>query len=100
MWWRPVPSSVSPMYMRTVVWGSAAVRGAVVAPGGDVERILRAADDNGIFLEKILLTHGHLAHAGGAADLAQRRGLPIEGPHLADLFWLDGMAQHGVIAGG
>jgi hydroxyacylglutathione hydrolase len=77
----------------TVVWCSETMRGAVVDPGGDVERILRAADDNGIFLEKILLTHGHLDHAGGAADLTQRRGLPIEGPHLADLFWLDGMAQ-------
>lgn len=77
----------------TVVWCSETMRGAVVDPGGDVERILRAADDNGIFLEKILLTHGHLDHAGGAADLAQRRGLPIEGPHLADRFWLDGMAQ-------
>jgi hydroxyacylglutathione hydrolase len=63
---------------------------AVVDPGGDVDRILRAADNNGISLEKILLTHGHLDHAGGAADLAERRALPIEGPHLGDRFWLDG----------
>ncbi len=77
----------------TVLWCSETMRGAVVDPGGDVDRILLAADREGISLEKILLTHGHLDHAGGAADLAKRRGLPIEGPHLADQFWLDGMAQ-------
>jgi glyoxylase-like metal-dependent hydrolase (beta-lactamase superfamily II) len=77
----------------TVLWCPETMRGAVVDPGGDVDQILRAADDNGIFLEKILLTHGHLDHAGGVADLAKLRALPIEGPHLGDRFWLDGMAQ-------
>ena len=31
--------------------------------------------------EKILLTHGHIDHAGGAAELRERLGVPIEGPH-------------------
>jgi hydroxyacylglutathione hydrolase len=77
----------------TVLWCAETMRGAVVDPGGDVDRILRATDDNGISLEKILLTHGHLDHAGGVAELAKRRALPIEGPHRGDRFWLDGMAQ-------
>ena len=77
----------------TVIWCEKTMRGAVVDPGGDVDRILQVADNASVVLETILLTHGHLDHAGGAADLAARRGLPIEGPHPADKFWLDGMAQ-------
>ena len=48
----------------------------------------------GIFrveLEKILVTHGHIDHAGAVADLAERRSLPIEGPQREDQFWIDGM---------
>ena len=77
----------------TVIWCEKTMRGAVVDPGGDVDRILKAADNVAVTLEKILLTHGHLDHAGGAAALAERRGLPIEGPQVGDKFWLDGMAQ-------
>jgi hydroxyacylglutathione hydrolase len=77
----------------TIVWCAETMRGAVVDPGGDIERILRAAHDNGILLEKIMLTHGHVDHAGGVAELVGRLPLPIEGPHVADKFWLDGMAQ-------
>ena len=77
----------------SIVWCSETMRGAVVDPGGNLDRILRAADENGVSLEKILLTHGHVDHAGGATDLAKRCALPIEGPHIADKFWLDGMEQ-------
>ena len=77
----------------TVLWCSETMRGAVVDPGGDIDRILGEVARNGVSLEKILLTHGHLDHAGGAADLAMQAGLPIEGPHRGDQFWLDGMAQ-------
>lgn len=77
----------------TVIWCEKTMKGAVVDPGGDIDRIQKAADTAGVTLEKILLTHGHLDHAGGAAALAERHHLPIEGPHLGDKFWLDGMAQ-------
>lgn len=77
----------------SIVWCSETMRGAVVDPGGNIDRILRAARENGVTLEKILLTHGHVDHAGGATDLAKRCALPIEGPHIADKFWLDGMEQ-------
>ncbi len=77
----------------SVIWCEKTMKGAVVDPGGDVDRILKAVDEHGIELERILLTHGHLDHAGGAAQLASRRGLPVEGPHIGDKFWLDGMAQ-------
>jgi hydroxyacylglutathione hydrolase len=77
----------------TIVWCEATMRGVVVDPGGDIERVLQVADDKGVVLERVLLTHGHLDHAGGAAALALGRDLPIEGPHVGDKFWLDGMAQ-------
>lgn len=69
------------------------MRGAVVDPGGDIEKILGAVAQTGLTLEKIFLTHGHMDHAGATADLALRLNLPIEGPHAADRFWIDGMPE-------
>jgi hydroxyacylglutathione hydrolase len=66
---------------------------AVIDPGGDIDRILQAVADEGLELVKILVTHGHIDHAGGAGDLAERLGLPIEGPHEEDRFWIEGMPQ-------
>lgn len=77
----------------SIVWCEETMLGAVVDPGGEVDRILRAVDEAGVTLERILLTHGHLDHAGGAMELAKRTGLKIEGPHPGDKFWLEGMAQ-------
>jgi glyoxylase-like metal-dependent hydrolase (beta-lactamase superfamily II) len=68
-------------------------RAAVVDPGGDIERILAAVAKCGATLEKILVTHGHIDHAGGVAELAERLSLPIEGPQREDKFWIDGMPQ-------
>ena len=42
-------------------------------------------------VEKILLTHGHIDHVGGAAELKEALGVEIEGPHLADRFLMDGV---------
>ncbi len=71
------------------------MRGAVVDPGGEIDRILEAAAEQAIELEKIFLTHGHIDHAGGAAELAETAGLPIEGPQIEDRFWIDGIAEQG-----
>jgi len=68
----------------TLVWSDATKVGAVVDPGGDVERIRGAIAQAGITIEKILITHGHIDHAGGAAELAEALGVPVEGPHVAD----------------
>lgn len=77
----------------SIIWDDDSKIGAVVDPGGDIERILKAASDHGINISKILLTHGHLDHAGAAAVLAERLGVPIEGPHIGDKFWIDGMGE-------
>ena len=62
---------------------------AVVDPGGDLELIEAALAESGAKLEKILLTHGHLDHCAGTAELARRHAVPIEGPHQDERFWID-----------
>ena len=64
-------------------------RAAVVDPGGDIEKILRAVEAQGAVLEKIFLTHGHLDHCGGTSALRQRLGIPVEGPQEEDRFWIE-----------
>ena len=68
---------------------------ALVDPGGDVERLLAAVGKSGARLTKILVTHGHVDHCGGAAEIAARTGAPIEGPQREDAFWIDQLAQQG-----
>lgn len=69
-------------------------KAAVVDPGGDLDQISNALKQMDAVPEKILITHGHLDHAGGAKDLAEMLKIPIEGPHEADLFWLEGMPEY------
>ena len=68
----------------TILFDEAEKRGVVVDPGGDVDRILAAIESNGLKIEAIWLTHGHLDHAGGAMDLKEALGVEIIGPHEDD----------------
>lgn len=79
----------------SVVWCALSKRGAVIDPGGEIDRILAAAEAQGVTIEKVLVTHGHLDHAGAAAELAERLRIPIEGPQREDSFWIDAIAEHG-----
>lgn len=83
----------------TLFWCEATRQAAVIDPGGDVSRILEALEKEQLTLAKILVTHGHIDHAGAVADLAARTGVPIEGPHEDDRFWIDGMAQQSKMFG-
>jgi glyoxylase-like metal-dependent hydrolase (beta-lactamase superfamily II) len=74
-------------------------RGALVDPGGEAERLLAAAKKGGVELEKILLTHGHIDHAGATAELAERLGLPIEGPEREERFWIDMLPEQAEMFG-
>jgi len=77
----------------TLIWDDATKVGAVVDPGGDLDRIEAAIREQGVTVEKILLTHGHVDHAAGADELRERLGVPIEGPHQADKFLLDSLLE-------
>jgi hydroxyacylglutathione hydrolase len=70
----------------SIIWDERSMRAAVVDPGGDLARVLPELDRAGLTLEKILITHGHLDHAAATAELAELRGVPIEGPHPDDQF--------------
>lgn len=77
----------------TVLWCEETRQAAVTDPGGDLPLILRVIEREGLKLEKILVTHGHIDHAGAVADLADQFGVPIEGPQVEDKFWIDGMPE-------
>lgn len=79
----------------SIVTCVATQRAAVVDPGGDVDRIRAAVEQLGVSIEKILLTHGHIDHAGGAAELSEALGVPVEGPHQDDAFLLQSLHSQG-----
>lgn len=83
----------------TLIWDEASKIGAVVDPGGDLDQIERGIKEAGITIEKILLTHGHIDHAGGADELRARLGVKIEGPHPADKLLLDKIEKQGELYG-
>ena len=83
----------------TLMWCEETLRAAVVDPGGDLERIEQAIAANGVTLEKILVTHAHMDHAGAVADLAEQKHIPIEGPHKEEQFWIDNLPEQGKMFG-
>jgi glyoxylase-like metal-dependent hydrolase (beta-lactamase superfamily II) len=82
-----------------LIWNTDTKRGVVIDPGGDLPRIRQVIAMKGVTVEKILLTHGHIDHAGGAAELAAELRVPIEGPHRDDAFLLDRLTQTGMAYG-
>ena len=79
-----------------ILWDEDTMRGAVVDPGGEVERIVAEVRRLGVGVERIVLTHGHVDHAAGAAALKDALGgVPIEGPDERDRFLLDDLAAQG-----
>ena len=80
----------------TLLWDEASKAGAVVDPGGDVRRIQAGIEKAGMTVEKIILTHGHIDHAGGALELKEALGgIPIEGPHPDDAFLMENLEDQG-----
>ncbi len=77
----------------SVIWSERSREGAVIDPGGDLEQILEVVRANDVVPVKILLTHAHIDHAGGTARLARNLALPIEGPHPADQYWIERLAE-------
>jgi glyoxylase-like metal-dependent hydrolase (beta-lactamase superfamily II) len=71
------------------------MQAAFVDPGGDLARLKAVAGQAGVTVEKILLTHGHIDHAGQAGVLAAELGVQIEGPHEEDRFWILRLPEDG-----
>ncbi len=70
-------------------------KAAFVDPGGDIELLKEAQQELGVEIEKVLITHGHVDHAGAAAAVADFFSVAIEGPHREDKFLLDELAKQG-----
>lgn len=79
----------------TIVWCRKTMKAAIIDPGASVDQLLAVIAKQGLTLDAIWITHGHLDHAGGAAEMQEKTGLDIIGPHPADQFWIDGIPQQG-----
>ena len=79
----------------TLLWCTKTMRGTFTDPGGDLPKLKAAAQQAWVTIEKILLTHGHIDHCGSAGILAEELGVPIEGPHEADRFWISRLDDDG-----
>ena len=78
-----------------LLWCTKTMRGAFTDPGGDLPKLREAVRQTGVTVEKILLTHGHIDHCGSAGMFAEELGVPIEGPHEDDRFWIERLAEDG-----
>jgi hydroxyacylglutathione hydrolase len=79
----------------SLIWCTKTMKGALVDPGGDLDKLKAAVTKMGVTLEKLLVTHGHIDHCGQAGILAKELGLKIEGPHEADRFWIARLGDDG-----
>src|SRR5215212_3849732 len=79
----------------SLIWCTTTMRAAFVDPGGDLGKLKAAAEQAKVTVEKILLTHGHIDHCGLAGAFAEQLGVPIEGPHEADIYWIEKLGQDG-----
>src|SRR6266480_3806872 len=77
----------------TLIWCEATKKAVVIDPGGDVAKIQAAITQVNVVVEKVWLTHGHIDHVGGAAELRDALKVPIEGPHRADKYLLDNVVE-------
>jgi hydroxyacylglutathione hydrolase len=79
----------------TILWNEPSKKAVVIDPGGDVPKILEAIKQAGVTVEKIWLTHGHIDHVGGAAELRDLLKVEIIGPHKADAHMLEHVVESG-----
>ena len=83
----------------TILMCNHSKQAAVIDPGGETDKIKQQLKQMGATATKILLTHAHIDHAGGTAELAKDLELTIEGPHQGDLFWIQSLAQQSAMFG-
>lgn len=89
-------TAVTPLQQNcTTVWCTKTLKAAVIDPGGSVDAIMAEIARRGLTMDQIWITHGHLDHAAGAAEMAEKSGAPIVGPQTEDQFWIADLPEHG-----
>ena len=79
----------------SLIWCTRTMKGALIDPGGDLDKLKAGVAKVGVTLEKLLVTHGHIDHCGQTGTLARELDIPIEGPHEADRFWISRLDEDG-----
>jgi hydroxyacylglutathione hydrolase len=79
----------------SILWCPATRHAAVIDPGGDLYQIESFLELSELTLELVLVTHGHVDHAGGAAKLAASAKARLEGPHRGDEHLTRSLAEQG-----
>lgn len=87
---------VTPLQQNTsLIWSRETMEGVFVDPGGETDRLMAAAEQFGVKIVGVWLTHGHLDHAGAAEAVRERTGCPVIGPHRDDQWLLDEIEAQG-----
>ncbi len=68
----------------SLIWCEETGKAAVIDPGDDLQPVIQSIREHQVKVVKILVTHAHFDHAGGACELANKLDVEIEGPHIAD----------------
>lgn len=83
----------------SLIWDPDTLKGALVDPGGDPQKLYQAVTNNNVTIDKVILTHGHLDHVGATVEVAAHYQVPVIGPHIGDKFWLDALMQQSQMFG-
>jgi hydroxyacylglutathione hydrolase len=69
---------VGPLHCNCTILGDETTREAmVVDPGDNIPEILSRLQKHGLTLRQIVVTHAHIDHVGGAAQLRKLTGAPV-----------------------
>ncbi len=69
---------VGPLHCNCTILGDEATHEAVVVdPGDNIPEVLSRLQKHGLTLRQIVVTHAHIDHVGGAAQLRKLTGAPV-----------------------